>query len=116
MRVDKAEGEYNSAINSLNLVIDQFHTNYKSILNRIQGSDESCINQLKFTLEKFAGVLDQMGKGIRDRSDEVGECVQMISHKTDIQIFIEHHRCNNPIYQKEQSQPYTEESDMPGKS
>jgi hypothetical protein len=40
----------------------------------------------------------------------------MISHKTDIQIFIEHHRCNNPIYQKEQSQPYTEESDMPGKS
>lgn len=37
----------------------------------------------------------------------------MISNKTDIQIFIEHHRGHNQVYQKEQFQPYVDESHMP---
>lgn len=82
----------------MNLIIEQFNTNYRSILNRIQGSDEGQINFVKFTLEKFAHVLDNTGKGVRDRADEISDCVQMISNDTDIRIFIEHHRSNNPLY------------------
>ncbi|MFO0117758.1 MAG: hypothetical protein ACK521_09150 [bacterium] len=43
-------------------------------MNRVQGSDEGQINFVKFTLEKFSHVLDQTGKGIRDRSDEIADC------------------------------------------
>jgi hypothetical protein len=64
---------------------------------------------MKFTLEKFAHILDQTGKGIRDRSDEIADCAQMISNETDIRIFIEHHRSNNQYYQKIKFEPYIEE-------
>ena len=91
------------------MIIDQFNSNYKSILNRIQGSDEGQINFVKFNLEKFANILDAFGKNIRDKSDEITDCAQMVSNETDIKIFIEHHRSDNPMYKKEKFQGYEDQ-------
>lgn len=54
-------------------------------------------------------MLDKTGKCIRDKSDEIADCVQMISNETDTRIFIEHHRSNNPIYSRFEFKEYIDE-------
>jgi hypothetical protein len=98
LKTDKAETEYKTSINNVNLVIDQLNTVYKTQLNRIQASDEGQINFVKFIFEKLSKVVDTTGKSFRDRSDEIADCAQMISNETDIRIFIEHHRSNNLMF------------------
>jgi len=51
---------------------------------------------LRFNLEKFSTVLDSVGKIIRDHADTIGDGTDIVNADTDIKIFIEHHRSENP--------------------
>jgi len=56
---------------------------------------------MKGNLAKYGAVIESLGKTIRDYSMQVADGADMISGETDIKIFIEHHRSDNPIVQKE---------------
>lgn len=69
-----------------------FDTSYKPILNRIQESDDSSINFIKYNLEKMSRYIDAMGKEFRQISDEISQTVSMVNSDTDIKIFIDSNR------------------------
>ena len=61
---------------------------------------------MRFNLEKFSTVLDGIGKIIRDHADTIGDGTDIVNAETDIKIFIEHHRSDNPRYVREIFQTY----------
>jgi hypothetical protein len=52
-------------------------------------------------MEKFSSVTDGVGKTIRDSADRVRDGTEMVIPETDINIFIEHHRTQNTVPQRE---------------
>ena len=70
-KADIAKNEYERCLGKLNLTIDMFDTSYRPILNRVQESDDSQINFVKYNLEKLARYIDQTGKDLRLNSDEI---------------------------------------------
>ena len=72
-----------------------FDTSYRPILNRVQESDDSQINFVKYNLEKFARYIDQSGRDLRLNADEISQTVAMISSDTDLRIFVDSHKSSN---------------------
>lgn len=81
--------------------MDQINTSYRDNLNKVQELDHSQINFLRFNIEKFSTVLDSIGKTIRDHADTIGDGTDIVNADTDIKIFIEHHRSDNPQFVRE---------------
>ena len=58
-------------MNKLNLTIDLFEGSYMPILNRIQESDDSQINFLKYNLEKLARYIEDTGRDLKSKGEEI---------------------------------------------
>ncbi len=74
-----------------------FDDAYKPILNRIEESDDSMINVVKYNLEKFSRQINQLGTELKQRSDDIKQTVGNISSRTDIKIFMENNCTNNEL-------------------
>ena len=48
-----------------------FDTSYKPILNRIQEGDDAQINFVKYNMEKLARYIEQTGKDLNQRGDDI---------------------------------------------
>ncbi len=70
-KADISKNEYERCLQKLNLTIDLFDTSYRPILNRIQESDDSQINFVKYNLEKLSRYIDQSGRDLRVNSEEI---------------------------------------------
>ena len=88
--------------------MDQIRTDYKNILNKVQENDDGQINFLKYNMQKFGQIIDQLGKGIRQKGDELGDAAEIVNSTTDIKIFIEHHKSANMVVNKERFLHYEE--------
>ena len=69
-----------------------FDTSYKPILNRIQEGDDAQINFVKYNMEKLARYIEQTGKDLNQRGDDIHQTIGMVSSDTDIRIFIDTNR------------------------
>lgn len=101
-----ARHEYERCLGKLNLTIEAFETSYKPILNRIQEGDEAQIRFVKFSLEKLARYVEDMGKDLRQRGDDIGATLGMVNGETDVKIFIDSNRSQNHFLQKEAFQEF----------
>ena len=65
---------------------------------------------MKYNMQKFGQIVDQLGKSVRQTGDELGDAADLISGVTDIKIFIEHHKSTNMVVNKERFLHYDENS------
>lgn len=82
--------------------MEHFDSQYKPVMQKIQESDEMQIYQVKNNMERFAKSLHQIGENFKVRGEEMSQAISMISIETDIKIFIEGNRSQNPVIQKEE--------------
>eukprot|EP00347_Sterkiella_histriomuscorum_P016146 403354306 len=110
IKVDIARNEYERCLNKLNLTIDMFDIQYKPILNRIQEGDDAQINFMKYNMEKFARYLEQMGKDMRSRGEDICQTIGMVSSETDLRIFIDTNKSQNQFIQRVPYDEFEQES------
>ena len=106
MSAEQAEKEYKDRINAVNQRVDQIRTEYKNLLNKLQENDLAQIDYMKYNMQKFGQIVDQLGKSVRQTGDELGDAADLISGVTDIKIFIEHHKSTNLVVNKERFMKY----------
>jgi len=85
------------------------------ILNRVQESDDACINFVKYNFEKMGRQLDQLGKELRGRSEEINQNLHTVSSDTDIKIFIDNNKSKNHFLLREEFQHYDNLKQQPQK-
>jgi hypothetical protein len=52
---------------------------------------------VKQTLSKFGGVVNQFGKMISSHADLILDGADIVTAETDLRIFIEQHKTDNPM-------------------
>ena len=55
-----------------------------------------------------------MGKAIRQKGDEIGDTAEVINSVTDVKIFIEHHKSENMVVNKERFLHYNDDAQNGG--
>ena len=96
----------------LNGTIDNFETHYKPILNRIQEADEYQINFVKAHMNIFANSIEAIGINLKERGEDILQAVAQINSETDLKIFVESHKSQNPFLCKEEFQVYENKSEV----
>jgi glutathione peroxidase-family protein len=70
-KAELASQDYKREVELLNRFLAKFEDEYKPLLSRLQQSEESRINFLKYNFEKFIKHLNGIGKKIVDKSSEM---------------------------------------------
>ncbi|CDW76802.1 tbc domain-containing protein [Stylonychia lemnae] len=98
-KAELASQEYKKEVEYVNLQLSKFGVEYKPMLSKLQQGEESRINFLKYSFEKFLKHQSLLGKIVLDKSTEIQSSVQMINSETDLKIFID----ENKTYQQFES-------------
>lgn len=78
-KADQARQDYERSLAKVNQTIDQFDSHYKPVLNRIQEADEYQINFVKMQLDKLASSSENLGRGLRDRGEEMRQVIGAVN-------------------------------------
>lgn len=81
----------------VNLQVEIVNGSYRANLNRLQQSDHSQIMFVKQALSKFGGVINQFGKMMSSHADLILDGADIVTAETDLRIFIEQHKTDNPM-------------------
>ena len=111
-KAELASQDYHVEVDSLNEQIAHFGKEYKPLLQRLQQSEESRINFLKYNVEKFVKHVGGMGKGIVEKSAEMAKQVAMVNSDTDLRIFVDEHKSGRGWLNKVDYKPYEHSKDI----
>ena len=95
---------------ALNDCVELIRNDYRTKLNRIQENDDSQINFMKYTMQKFAQIVGKVGEDLCDQCMTMHDASQMINSATDIKIFIEYNKSTNLVVAKEKFQEFKMEA------
>lgn len=84
--------DYKHEIEHHNNLLSESDTRYKPILSSIQHQEERRINFVKYMMEKLVSHFSECHTLWLTREDKYNDSVKMISHFTDLQIFIDENR------------------------
>ena len=111
-KAEIASQDYKKGVDQMNSYLSQFETEYRPILQRLQQGEESRINFMKYSFEKFLKHQGSMGKQIHEKALDIQSQVSMINSDTDLKIFIDENKSYVEFQSKVEFQPYEVSKDV----
>ena len=97
-----AENTYKRTLENMNKSIDEFHKEFKPLLNKLQESDFDQIEFMKFNIQKFSGLIESLGTETSVQGDHMLKLSEQISPIDDLNTFISANKSQNCDIVKEE--------------
>lgn len=96
------------ALDQYNEFIALFESNFKPILNNVQQSDKDNLLMIRSKMESFSRSILRFGDEMTRNGEEMKQGANVVDVKTDLEIFIQQNKTEQPFVTREVQVVYDE--------